>query len=38
MSKIFIVMPAYNEADNIEETIQQWYPIVEKLSLGGGRS
>ena len=35
MSKIFIVMPAYNEADNIEETIQQWYPIVEKLSLGG---
>ncbi len=24
-------MPAYNEAENIEETIKQWYPVVEKL-------
>ena len=23
-------MPAYNEAENIEETISQWYPIVEE--------
>ena len=23
-------MPAYNEAENIEETIRQWYPVVEK--------
>lgn len=23
-------MPAYNEAENIEETIKQWYPVVEK--------
>ena len=30
MSKIFFVMPAYNEGENIEETIKQWYPIVEK--------
>lgn len=29
MSKIFFVMPAYNEAANIEETVRQWYPIVE---------
>lgn len=28
-------MPAYNEAENIEETIKQWYPIVEKLSMDG---
>ncbi len=31
MSKIYFVMPAYNEAENIEETIKQWYPVVEKL-------
>ena len=29
MSKIYFVMPAYNEAANIEETVRQWYPIVE---------
>ena len=32
MSKIYFVMPAYNEAENIEETIKQWYPLVEKLN------
>lgn len=30
MSKIYFVMPAYNEASNIEKTIEQWYPVVEK--------
>lgn len=30
MDKIYFVMPAYNEAENIEETIKQWYPVVEK--------
>ena len=30
MSKIYFVMPAYNEAENIEETIKQWYPVVER--------
>lgn len=29
-------MPAYNESDNIKQTITQWYPVVEKLN-GGGR-
>ena len=31
MSKIYFVMPAYNEVENIEETIKQWYPVVGKL-------
>ena len=30
MSRIYFVMPSYNEAENIEETIKQWYPVVEK--------
>ena len=28
-------MPAYNEAENIEETVKQWYPVVDKLSKEG---
>ena len=35
MSKIHFVMPAYNEAENIEATIGQWYPVVEKLHREG---
>ena len=35
MNKLYIVMPAYNEAENIEKTIGQWYPVVEKLSSEG---
>ncbi|MCQ2959982.1 MAG: glycosyltransferase family 2 protein [Bacteroidales bacterium] len=35
MKKFFIVMPAYNEADNIEETISQWYPISEEITTNG---
>ena len=30
MSSLYIVIPAYNEAVNIEKTIDQWYPIVEQ--------
>lgn len=30
--KIYFVMPAYNEEANIEKTVQQWYPVVEKTS------
>jgi len=28
---LYLVMPAYNEAENIENTIQQWYPIVQEI-------
>lgn len=32
---LYIVMPAYNEAENIENTIDAWYPIVEKHAANG---
>lgn len=28
MDKLYIVMPAYNEEDNIKQVINSWYPIV----------
>ena len=28
---LYIVMPAYNEEANIEDTVKAWYPIVEKF-------
>lgn len=31
-NNLYITMPAYNEAANIEETIKQWHPVVEKIS------
>lgn len=37
MEKIFFVMPAYNESENIKDTITQWYSNILKInSLGGG--
>ena len=32
---LYIVMPAYNEEENIENVISHWYPVVEKV---GGES
>lgn len=29
--KLYIVMPAYNEAANIVDTLTEWYPVVEKI-------
>ena len=29
MSSLFIVIPAYNESENIKKTIMDWYPVVE---------
>ncbi len=34
---LYVVMPAYNEAENIRRTIEDWYPVVEKHS-GNGKS
>ncbi|MBQ9178339.1 MAG: glycosyltransferase family 2 protein [Prevotella sp.] len=35
MEKVFFVMPAYNEAENIEKTVEHWYPVIETLSQKG---
>ncbi len=32
MEKFYFVMPAYNESANIETTIHQWYPVVERIN------
>jgi glycosyltransferase involved in cell wall biosynthesis len=37
MESLYIVMPAYNEEDNIKLTLDSWYPIIEKYN-GNGRS
>lgn len=29
MESLYVVMPAYNEEENIEKVVEQWYPIVE---------
>lgn len=31
MDNLYIVIPAYNEQDNIREIIREWHPIVEKI-------
>lgn len=37
MDTLYIVMPAYNEEKNIQNVINDWYPIVEKYN-GNGNS
>lgn len=29
MKELYIVIPAYNEADNIKQCVEDWYPVVE---------
>lgn len=29
MDRLFVVMPAYNEEENIKDVIQAWYPVLE---------
>lgn len=34
MDKLYIVIPAYNEEENIHNVIRDWYPVVEKIGNG----
>ena len=36
-SVLYIVMPAYNEQENIRQVIRDWYPIVENFGGEGSR-
>lgn len=35
MERLFIVMPAYNEQDNIADTLAAWYPVIERHAANG---
>lgn len=35
MDSLYLVMPAYNEEENIQDVVEQWYPI---LKIGNGDS
>lgn len=35
MAKLYIIVPAYNEADNIKKLVDDWYPIVERHNENG---
>ena len=32
MDKLYIIVPAYNEQDNIERFVDDWYPVIDRLS------
>ncbi|MGN0506727.1 MAG: glycosyltransferase family 2 protein [Lachnospiraceae bacterium] len=35
MDKLYIVIPAYNEEENIEAVVKDWYPVVERTGTEG---
>ena len=35
MDRLYIVIPAYNEEENIEQVIRDWHPVVERHSAEG---
>ena len=35
MDKLYIIIPAYNEKENIRQVIDDWYPVVEAHNASG---
>ena len=35
MSKVYFVLPAYNEEENIKDVVGQWHPVVERIDRSG---
>ena len=38
MDKIYFVLPAYNEAENIDDVVKQWYAVVQKINDEGNEA
>ena len=38
MDKIYFVLPAYNEAENIDDVVKQWYAVVQKINNEGSEA
>ena len=36
MDNLYIVIPAYNEEENIRRVLEDWYPVVERHTGRGG--
>ena len=36
MEKLYIIIPAYNESDNIKNCVDDWYPVIEAHDQDGG--
>lgn len=37
LDTLYIIIPAYNESENIEDVIIEWYPIIEKFGSDSSR-